>query len=54
MPDTWHRWVGPAGRMIGISRFGESAPAKDLFPHFGFTADNVVKTALELLGSRSR
>jgi transketolase len=49
VPDAWYRWMGPAGRMIGISRFGESAPAKDLFPHFGFTTDNVVKTALDLL-----
>jgi transketolase len=49
VPDLWHRYVGPAGRVLGISRFGESAPAKELFVHFGFTTDNVVKTALELL-----
>jgi transketolase len=48
VPDAWHRWAGPSGRVIGISRFGESAPARDLFAHFGFTVDNVVKTALEL------
>jgi transketolase len=49
VPDLWYRHVGPAGRVVGIGRFGESAPAKDLFAHFGFTVDNVVKTALELL-----
>jgi transketolase len=51
VPDLWHRHVGSTGRVIGLSRFGESAPAKELFAHFGFTADNVVKTALELLAS---
>jgi transketolase len=50
VPDLWHRWVGPSGRVIGISRFGESAPAKELFAHFGFTPDNVAKVALGLLG----
>ncbi len=49
VPDLWHRHVGPAGRVIGMSRYGESAPAKDLFAHFGFTADNVVRQALALL-----
>jgi transketolase len=52
VPDAWHHWVGPAGRVIGLSRFGASAPAKELFEHFGFTTANVVKTALELLASR--
>jgi transketolase len=51
VPDLWHRYVGAAGRVIGMTRFGESAPAKDLFPHFGFTAENVVKVGLELLAS---
>jgi transketolase len=49
VPDLWYRHVGAGGRVLGISRFGESAPAKDLFAHFGFTTGNVVKTALELL-----
>jgi transketolase len=51
VPDLWHRHVGPTGRIIGMTRFGESAPAKDLFVHFGFTADNVAKVTLELLAS---
>jgi transketolase len=50
VPDLWYRHVGPTGRVLGIDTFGESAPAKDLFAHFGFTVDNVVKNALDLLG----
>jgi transketolase len=49
--ETWHRAVGPAGRVIGIDVFGKSAPAKDLFQHFGFTPERVVKEALELLSA---
>ena len=49
--EPWHRWVGPAGRIIGIDTFGKSAPAKDLFKHFGFTPERVEKEALELLGA---
>jgi len=51
VPDLWHRFIGPGGRVIGISRFGESAPAKELFAHFGFTTQNVVGVAAELLGA---
>ncbi len=47
--DGWWRYVGPQGRVIGLDRFGESAPANELFEHFGFTTDNVVATAKELL-----
>ncbi|MGA9852108.1 MAG: transketolase [Gammaproteobacteria bacterium] len=39
----WHRYVGREGRVIGIDRYGESAPARDVFEYFGFTVDNVVK-----------
>ncbi|HET6629245.1 MAG TPA: transketolase [Woeseiaceae bacterium] len=46
----WWRIAGPQGRVIGIDRFGESAPAKDLFEHFGFTVDNVLQVAREVLG----
>ncbi len=49
VPDLWYRHVGPTGRVLGMNTFGESAPAKDLFAHFGFTTDHVVKAALELL-----
>ncbi|WP_456448827.1 transketolase [Thiolapillus sp.] len=40
--DFWYKYVGTSGRVIGIDRFGESAPANELFPHFGFTVDHVV------------
>ena len=41
--DGWIKYVGLNGKVIGINSFGESAPAGDLFKHFGFTAENVVK-----------
>ena len=47
--DGWWRYVGSAGRVIGMDRFGMSAPAPELFRHFGFSADNVVDVAKELL-----
>jgi transketolase len=47
--DYWTKYVGLQGRVIGMRTFGESAPAGDLFKHFGFTLDNVVKQASELL-----
>jgi transketolase len=40
----WYKYVGLDGAVIGLDRFGESAPAGALFKEFGFTADNVVKT----------
>jgi transketolase len=49
--ETWHRWVGPTGRIVGLDVFGKSAPAKDLFVHFGFTPERIAKEALELLGA---
>ncbi len=48
-PDFWHKYVGLHGAVIGIDRFGESAPAGQLFEMFGFTVANVVKTAKALL-----
>jgi transketolase len=41
--DGWMKYVGLDGAVIGINTFGESAPAGDLFKHFGFTVENVVK-----------
>ncbi len=46
----WSRYTGPAGRFVGMSTFGASAPFKRLLEHFGFTVDNLVATAKELLG----
>ena len=48
-PDFWHKYVGTDGAVIGINRFGESAPADKLFELFGFTVANVVSTAKGLL-----
>ena len=47
--DFWRKYVGLEGAVIGIDRFGESAPAGLLFKEFGFTVDNVVATAKGLL-----
>jgi transketolase len=41
-PDYWHKFVGLDGRVIGVHRFGESAPAGALFKEFGFTVEHVV------------
>jgi transketolase len=41
--DYWRKYVGLEGAVVGIDRFGESAPAPELFKHFGFTPENVVK-----------
>ncbi len=40
--DSWYKYVGLDGLIIGIDQFGESAPAKDLFAHFGFTLPQVM------------
>ncbi len=47
--DGWWRFVGTDGRVIGLDRFGESAPAEILFEHFGFTIDNVATVAKDVL-----
>lgn len=47
--ETWYRYVGPRGAIIGMTTFGASGVGKDLFKHFGFTADNVVRTVHKLL-----
>ncbi len=47
--ELWWRIAGPAGRVIGLDRYGESAPAGVLFKHFGFTVEHVLQVADELL-----
>ena len=47
--DFWYKYVGLDGRIIGMQSFGESAPAAALFEEFGFTLDNVLAAAQELL-----
>lgn len=48
----WERYVGSNGRVIGMQTFGASAPLKELQKEFGFTVENVVKTAKEVLGRK--
>jgi len=47
--DGWWRYVGGLGRVIGMKQFGASGPGKDLYRHFGFTADAVVETVESML-----
>jgi transketolase len=42
IPDAWYKYVGLNGKVIGMTTFGESAPAPELFKYFGFTVENVV------------
>ena len=47
--DFWYKYVGLDGRVVGMSSFGESAPAEALFKHFGLTADNVVAAVEDVI-----
>ena len=47
--DYWYKYVGLAGKVIGMTDFGASAPAHELFEMYGFTADNIATTVTELL-----
>ncbi|HAC27300.1 MAG TPA: transketolase [Marinobacter hydrocarbonoclasticus] len=47
--DYWYKYVGLDGRIVGMTTFGESAPAGELFKEFGFTVDNILEVADELL-----
>ena len=47
--DFWYKYVGLDGRVVGMSTFGESAPAEALFQHFGLTADNVVAAVEDVI-----
>ncbi len=49
VPHIWKGYVGFNGKVIGMTSFGESAPAGDLFKHFGFTVDNVVAAVNDVL-----
>ncbi|MGD8908616.1 MAG: transketolase [Chromatiales bacterium] len=46
--DGWYKYVGLNGKVIGVNRFGESAPAGQLFKEFGFTTENVVAAINEV------
>jgi transketolase len=47
--DGWWRYLGSEGAVLGMTTFGASAPAKDLFKHFGFTVENVVKVVQSVI-----
>jgi transketolase len=49
-PFGWDRWVGPDGAFVGMRTFGESGPAKQVYEHFGITAECVASLARELVG----
>ena len=49
VPLGWERYVGPQGDIVGLNRFGASAPYKVLYEQFGFTGENVALRALALL-----
>jgi len=48
--ESWYKYIGLDGGVVVMSTFGESAPAGDLFKHFGFTVENVVSTVESVLG----
>ncbi|RTL56893.1 MAG: transketolase [Rhodocyclaceae bacterium] len=49
-PDFWRKYVGRDGAVVGIASFGESAPAADLYAHFGITAERVCAAVCTVLG----
>jgi transketolase len=51
-PDFWHKYVGRSGAVIGIARFGESAPAPLLYAHFGITSEAVVAAVAQRVYTR--
>jgi transketolase len=53
-PDFWRKYVGRSGAVVGIASFGESAPAGDLYRHFGITAERVVDATLQCIAAAER
>ena len=51
--DYWYKYLGFDGKPVGIDTFGESAPYKDVFEHFGFTVDNVVQAVETVMTSET-
>jgi transketolase len=49
----WHKYVTDGGAIIGLDRFGASAPAGTLFTEFGFTAEHIAVTVREIVGRRA-
>ena len=52
-PDFWHKYVGRRGRIVGMATFGESAPGKHLFEHFGLTSERVADEVREVVESET-
>jgi transketolase len=52
--DYWRKYVGLLGDVVGMTSYGESAPAEQLFPFFGFTVDNIVDKARQTLARQPR
>ncbi|CCO25225.1 transketolase [Maridesulfovibrio hydrothermalis] len=51
---SWYRYVGLQGAVMGLDRFGESAPGSELFDYFDFTADSVVRLAEQVMDEKSK
>ncbi len=51
-PMSWYKWVGDDGVILGLERFGASAPAAEIYKHLGITVDRMVETAKQLVGRR--
>jgi transketolase len=51
-PMSWYKWVGDDGVILGIERFGASAPAATIYEHLGITVDHMVQTAKTLVGKK--
>jgi len=51
-PMSWYKWVGDDGVILGLERFGASAPAATIYEHLGITVDHIVKTARQLVGKK--
>ncbi len=47
-PFGWDKWIGPDGAFVGMTTFGESGPAKDVYEHFGITAERIVELGRDL------
>ncbi|MGN7725151.1 transketolase [Luteimonas sp. 22616] len=52
-PQGWHRYVGDRGDVLGVDRFGASAPGSEMLERYGFTVDNVCARARKLLGKEA-
>jgi transketolase len=51
-PMSWYRWVGDDGVILGLERFGASAPAATIYTHLGITVDRMVETAKKLVAKK--